>query len=71
MSKSSGGTGSAGQRPSLTDETQENLDNLETLRGVRSFPLLEDNGTSLLVTFHLSRRMSNSTALVKGRHFSK
>ncbi|XP_077955158.1 phosphatidylinositol 4-phosphate 5-kinase type-1 gamma-like isoform X2 [Gasterosteus aculeatus] len=44
MSKSSGGTGSAGQRPSLTDETQENLDNLETLRGVRSFPLLEDNG---------------------------
>ncbi|KAM8850435.1 phosphatidylinositol 4-phosphate 5-kinase type-1 gamma-like isoform 3-T3 [Spinachia spinachia] len=44
MSKSSGGTGSAGQRPSLTDEAQENLDNLENLRGVRSFPVLEDNG---------------------------
>ncbi|XP_037314974.1 phosphatidylinositol 4-phosphate 5-kinase type-1 gamma-like [Pungitius pungitius] len=44
MSKSSGGTGSSGQRPSLTDETQENLENLENLRGVRSFPLLEDNG---------------------------
>ncbi|XP_033959482.1 phosphatidylinositol 4-phosphate 5-kinase type-1 gamma-like isoform X3 [Pseudochaenichthys georgianus] len=44
MSKSSGGTGSTGQRPSLTDERQENLDNLENLRGAHSFPMLEDNG---------------------------
>ncbi len=48
MSKSSAGTGSTGQRPSLTDERQENMDNLENLenlRGARSFPLLEDNGS--------------------------
>lgn len=49
MSKSSAATGSAGQRPSLTDEKQENLDNLENLRGARSFPMFEDNGSSLLV----------------------
>ncbi|XP_032387449.1 phosphatidylinositol 4-phosphate 5-kinase type-1 gamma isoform X4 [Etheostoma spectabile] len=42
MSKSSAGAGSAGQRPSLTDEKQENLDNLENLRGARSFPMFED-----------------------------
>ncbi|XP_034743170.1 phosphatidylinositol 4-phosphate 5-kinase type-1 gamma-like isoform X2 [Etheostoma cragini] len=42
MSKSSAGTGPAGQRPSLTDEKQDNLDNLENLRGARSFPMFED-----------------------------
>ncbi|XP_027140541.1 phosphatidylinositol 4-phosphate 5-kinase type-1 gamma isoform X1 [Larimichthys crocea] len=43
MSKSSAGTGSTGQRPSLTDERQENQDNMENLRGARSFPVLENN----------------------------
>uniref|UniRef100_A0A8C2XH42 PIPK domain-containing protein n=1 Tax=Cyclopterus lumpus TaxID=8103 RepID=A0A8C2XH42_CYCLU len=42
MSKSSAGTGSAGQRPSLSDEMQDNLENFENLREVRS--MLEDNG---------------------------
>ncbi|TMS09868.1 Phosphatidylinositol 4-phosphate 5-kinase type-1 gamma [Larimichthys crocea] len=45
MSKSSAGTGSTGQRPSLTDERQENQDNMENLRGARSFPVLENNGS--------------------------
>ncbi|XP_014911108.1 phosphatidylinositol 4-phosphate 5-kinase type-1 gamma-like isoform X1 [Poecilia latipinna] len=43
-SKYSAGGGSAGQRPSLTDERQENLENLENLRGARSFSIQEENG---------------------------
>lgn len=45
MSKSSGGTISGSQRPSVSDERQENQDNMENLRGVRSFLMLEDNGS--------------------------
>lgn len=48
MSKSSAGTTSSGQRPSLSDErqeNQENQENMENLRGARSFLTLEDNGS--------------------------
>nr|XP_020471870.1 phosphatidylinositol 4-phosphate 5-kinase type-1 gamma-like [Monopterus albus] len=44
LSKSSAGTGSTGQCPSLGDERQENLENLENLGGACIFPMLEDNG---------------------------
>ncbi|XP_068427293.1 phosphatidylinositol 4-phosphate 5-kinase type-1 gamma-like isoform X2 [Clinocottus analis] len=44
MSKSSAGTGSAGQRPSLSDERPDDQDDFDSLREVRSFPVLEDNG---------------------------
>ncbi|XP_056913012.1 phosphatidylinositol 4-phosphate 5-kinase type-1 alpha-like [Takifugu flavidus] len=47
LSKSGGGAGSTGQRPSLTDdrqENQDNQDNLESLRGVHAFLMMEDNG---------------------------
>lgn len=49
MSKSSAGTGSTGQRPSLSEERQENLDNLENMRGARSFLTLEDSGSLFFV----------------------
>ncbi|XP_056277452.1 phosphatidylinositol 4-phosphate 5-kinase type-1 gamma-like isoform X2 [Pseudoliparis swirei] len=45
MSKSSAGTGSAGQRPLLSDETQDNLDNLDNFQNLREVcSMLEDNG---------------------------
>lgn len=58
LTKSRAGTGSTGQRPSLSDERQENQENLENLRGASIFPMLDDNGrTSCKISSELQQDM--------------